>query len=50
MSGQRFWGTSAQIIFRGVGMSRDFSGMGEEGGGGGWKDIQAYFSLYMGRG
>ena len=29
MSGQRLWGTSAQIIFQGMGgMSRIFSGMG----------------------
>ena len=44
MSGQRFWGTSAQIIFRGVGMSRDFSGMGEGGGVG---RIYKHTSLYI---
>ena len=50
MSGQRLWGTSAQIIFRGGGggggvvLSRNFSGMG------GWKNIQTYFCLYKGRG
>ena len=31
MSGQRLWGTSAQIIFRGWGMSRNLSGV--DGGG-----------------
>ena len=40
MSGQRLWGTSAQIIFRGGGgggMSRNFSGME------GWKNVLTYF-------
>ena len=40
MSGQRLWGTSAQIILGGGGwggMSRNFSGKG------GWKNIQTYF-------
>ena len=43
MSGQRLWGTSAQIIFMGGGggggggMSRNFSGME------GWKNVLTYF-------